>query len=95
MPRQETRTFIFATSWLILSIAAFTVVVRQKSVLVSALLVISGLILTIDGLIVTRNLTVVYFLGPAIGFIFALIVLALGIAKSVITATKKSSISLK
>ena len=86
VPRQETRAFIFATSGLILSIAAFAVESRQKSILLSALLVVNGMILAIDGLIVTRNLTVIYLPGPAIGFIFALIVLALGIAKSVMTA---------
>jgi hypothetical membrane protein len=86
VPGQETRAFVFASSGLILSIAAFAIAVRKKSVLVSFLLVISGIILTIDGLIVTRNLTVVYFPGPAIDFIFALIVLSLGITKSAITA---------
>lgn len=92
MPRQETRAFIFATSGMILSMAAFAVVPRQKSILLSVLLVVNGAILTIDGLIVTRNLTVVYFPGPAIGFVFALIVLALGIAKSAITARASNSL---
>lgn len=92
MPRQETRAFIFATSGMILSVAAFAVVPRQKSILLSALLVVNGVILTIDGLIVTRNLTVVYFPGPAIGFVFALIVLGLGIAKSTITARASNSL---
>ncbi|MEW6604914.1 MAG: hypothetical protein AB1351_09555 [Thermoproteota archaeon] len=92
MPRQETRAFIFATSGMILSMAAFAVVPRQKSILLSVLLVVNGAILTIDGLIVTRNLTVVYFPGPAIGFVFALIVLALGIAKSAITAMASNSL---
>lgn len=94
VPRQDTRAFIFATAGMVLSIAAFAVEPRQRSVLLSALLVVNGMILTVDGLIVTRNLTVVYFPGPAIGFVFALIVLALGIAKSVLTA-RTSSISLK
>lgn len=89
----ETRGLIFATSGIMLSIAAFVVAPRQKSILLSALLIVNGTILAIDGMIGTRNLTVVYFPGPAMGFIFALIVLALGIAKSAMTA--RSSINLK
>lgn len=92
VPRQETRAFVFATSGMILSVAAFAVAPRQKSILLSALLVVNGIILTIYGLIVTRNLTVVYFPGPAIGFVFAVIVLVLGIAKSAMTAMASNSL---
>ncbi|HEX7033107.1 MAG TPA: hypothetical protein VF172_08920 [Nitrososphaera sp.] len=92
VPRQETRAFVFATSGIMLSVAAFAVAPRQKSILLSALLVVNGMILTIDGIMVTRNLTVVYFPGPATGLIFAAIVLAIGIAKSVITARASNSL---
>lgn len=92
VPRQETRAFIFATSGMILSVLALAVAPRQKSILLSALLVVNGIILTIDGLIVTRNLTVVYFPGPAIGFVFAVIVLALGITKSMMMARASNSL---
>ena len=64
------------------STAAFFISLRQRSLVVSALLVASGIVITIHGVIETRNLAVIYLPGPILGVIFGLWVLTLGIAKS-------------
>jgi hypothetical protein len=86
---QEARAFYFALPGIFLSMAAFGVAPKEKSVFVSALLVVNGVILTADGLMVSYPyLASLYFTGPVIGFFFALVVLALGIVKSVMTGIR-------
>jgi hypothetical protein len=74
---------IFGLSTIAFSTTAFFISLRQRSLLVSALLTASGIVITIHGVIETRNLVVIYFPGPILGVMFRLCVLALGIAKSI------------
>jgi hypothetical protein len=79
---------LFAVTGVLLAAAAFGVSWGQKSVLISALLLISGTLVTVNAIIATRNVSILVFPGPIIGVILGLILLALGIAKSLSTATK-------
>lgn len=69
------------------SIAAFFVSLHKKSIwgsiIVSGLLIVTGTMLAIDSYVVSGNLTVLIFPGPALGFIFGVVVLVLGIVKSI------------
>jgi hypothetical protein len=77
------RGIIFGLSTIAFSTTVFFISLRQRSLLVSALLISSGIVITIHGVIETRNLVVIYFPGPILGVMFGLCVLALGIAKSI------------
>jgi len=79
---------LFAVTGVLLAAAAFGVSWGQKSVLISALLLISGTLVTVNAIIATRNFSILIFPGPIIGVILGLVLLALGIAKSLSTATK-------
>jgi hypothetical protein len=79
---------LFAVTGVLLAAAAFGVSWGQKSVLISALLLISGTLVTVNAIIATRNFSIIVFPGPIIGVILGLVLLALGIAKSLSTATK-------
>ena len=79
---------LFAVTGVLLAAAAFGVSWGQKSVLISALLLISGTFVTVNAIIATRSFSILVFPGPIIGVILGLILLALGIAKSLSTATK-------
>jgi hypothetical protein len=79
---------LFAVTGVLLAAAAFGVSWGQKSVLISALLLISGTLVTVNAIIATRNFSIIVFPGPLIGVILGLVLLALGIAKSLSTATK-------
>lgn len=86
---------VFGLSTISFSTTAFFISLRQKSLLVSALLVASGIAITIQGVIETRNLAVIYFPGPILGVMFGLWVLALGIAKSIKTGMAIMSTPIK
>ena len=79
---------LFAVTGVLLAAAAFGVSWGQKSVLISALLLISGTLVTVNAIIAARNFSILVFPGPIIGVILGLVLLALGIAKSLSTATK-------
>ena len=79
---------LFAVTGVLLAAAAFGVSWGQKSVLISALLLISGTLVTANAIMATRNISILVFPGPIIGVILGLVLLALGIAKSLSTATK-------
>ena len=79
---------LFAVTGVLLAAAAFGASWGQKSVLISALLLISGTLVTVNAIIATRNVSILVFPGPIIGVILGLVLLALGIAKSLSTATK-------
>jgi hypothetical protein len=79
---------LFAVTGVLLAAAAFGVSWGQKSVLISALLLISGTLVTVNAIIATRSFSILVFPGPIIGVILGLVLLALGIAKSWSTATK-------
>ena len=79
---------LFAVMGVLLAAAAFGVSWGQKSILISALLLISGTLVTVNAIIATRSFSILVFPGPIIGVILGLVLLALGIAKSLSTATK-------
>jgi hypothetical protein len=79
---------LFAVTGVLLAAAAFGMSWGQKSVLISALLLISGTLVTMNAIIATRNFSILVFPGPIIGVILGLVLLVLGIAKSLSTATK-------
>ena len=79
---------LFAVTGVLLAAAAFGVSWGQKSVLISALLLISGTLVTVNAIIAARSFSILVFPGPIIGVILGLVLVALGIAKSMITATK-------
>lgn len=79
---------LFAVTGVLLAAAAFGVSWGQKSVLISALLLISGTLVTVNAVIAARSFSILVFPGPIIGVILGLVLLALGIAKSLSTATK-------
>ena len=89
VPSIEDRAFYFAAPAIIISIVAFGISFREKSVFVSILLVINGIILVVDGIIVNYNYLIAGYLpSQASGFILALVVLGIGIVKSVMTFRK-------
>ena len=79
---------LFAVMGVLLAAAAFGVSWEQKSALISALLLISGTLVTVNAIIATRSFSILVFPGPIIGVILGLILLALGIAKSLSTTMK-------
>ena len=79
---------LFAVTGVLLAAAAFGVSWGQKSVLISALLLISGTLVTVNAIMATRNISILVFPGPIIGVILGLVLLSLGLAKSLSTATK-------
>ena len=79
---------LFAVMGVLLAAAAFGVSWGQKSALISALLLISGTLITVNAIIATRSFSILVFPGPIIGVILGLILLALGIAKSLSTTMK-------
>jgi hypothetical protein len=73
---------------LVLAIAAFVLSWRQKSLLVSILMLVVGALQTVNAVIATRNFTILAFPGPISGVIVGVAILGLGIAKSINTAKK-------
>src|SRR5215212_5731997 len=79
---------LFAVTGVLLAAAAFGVSWGQKSVLISALLLISGTLVTVNAIIVATIFSTLVVPGPIIELIRSLVPLALGIGKSFSTATK-------
>ena len=89
VPSREDRAFYFAAPAIVVSIVAFGISFREKSVFVSILLVINGIILVVDGIIVNYNYLIAGYLpSQASGFILSLVVLGIGIVKSIMTFRK-------
>jgi hypothetical protein len=89
LPSREDRAFYFAAPAIVISIVAFGISFREKSVFVSILLVINGIILVVDGIIVNYNYLIAGYLpSQASGFILSLVVLGIGIVKSIMTFRK-------
>lgn len=80
------RGLIFPVMGIILSAAAFILSWKQKSILVSALLVAGGTLQAINAIAATGNFAILVFPGPISGVIVGLTILGLGIAKSISTA---------
>jgi hypothetical protein len=92
VPFREDRAFYFAAPAIVMSIVAFGISFREKSVFVSILLVVNGIILVADGIIVNYNYLVEgNFASQTSGFILALVVLGIGIVKSIMTFRKTPS----
>jgi hypothetical protein len=79
---------LFAGTGILLAAAAFGVSWGQNPVLISVLLLISGALLSVNETIYTINFSILVIPGPIIGVILGLVVLGLGIAKSINIATK-------
>ena len=79
---------LFAGTGILLAAAAFGVSWGQKSALISVLLLISGALLAVNETIYTINFSILVIPGLIFGVILGLVVLGLGIAKSISTATK-------
>ena len=89
VPSREDRAFYFAAPAIVISIVAFGISFREKSVFVAVLLVVNGIILVADGIIVNYNYLIAGYLpSQASGFILALVVLGIGIVKSIMTFRK-------
>jgi hypothetical protein len=73
---------------IVLAAAAFGVSWKQRSYLITGLLVSAGAIYMIPGFVALAsiNFAVIVFPGPILGVIFGLAILGLGIAKGVRTA---------
>jgi hypothetical protein len=83
------RGLAFQLSPLILSAIAFALSWNRPSLLVSAVLVATGALMVVDGITTgTRYFTVLVLPGPIIGFAYGLAILALGIAKTMMTARR-------
>jgi hypothetical protein len=83
VPSPMSRGLAFELPTLALSAAAFALSWRKPSVLVSIVLLVTGTLMIIDGVTIgTRYFVALTLPGPVIGFIYGLVVLALGIIKS-------------
>ena len=81
VPSPMARGLAFELSW------------RKPSVLVSAMLTATGALMVDDGISIgTRYLAILTLPGPVIGFVYGLVVLALGIVKSVMTERSSGKI---
>jgi hypothetical protein len=86
VPRPMARGLAFELPTLALSAAALALSWRKPSVLVSIVLLVIGTLMIIDGVTIgTRYFVVLTLPGPIIGFVYGLVVLALGIIKSMRT----------
>ena len=74
--------------------AAFFVSMKQGSILISILLIVTGTLMAmaIAGVVSTRGLTLIAFPGPIIFLFFGFWIIALGIVKSIITRRNTSTI---
>jgi hypothetical protein len=89
VPFKEDRAFYFTAPAIVLSIVAFGISFREKSVFVSVLLVINGVILVVDGIIGNYDYLIAGdFTSLASGFVLAIVVLGTGIVKSIMTSMK-------
>ena len=69
-----------------LAAAAFGVSWKQRSYLIAGLLVVAGIIYMIPGWVALGDFSVIIIPGPILGVLFGLLILGLGIAKSIRTA---------
>jgi hypothetical protein len=69
-----------------LAAAAFGVSWKQRSYLIAGLLVAAGIIYMIPGWVALGDFSVIIIPGPILGVLFGLLILGLGIAKSIRTA---------
>jgi hypothetical protein len=77
------RGLVFPVAGMLLAAAAFGISWRQKSVLISVLLLLGGTIQAVNAIIATRNFSIIIFPGPITGVIVGLAIVGLGIVKSI------------
>jgi hypothetical protein len=70
---------------IVLATAAFVVSWKQRSLLVAGLLAASGVTGIIAGMINTEFFAVIMFPGPILGAIIGVVILGIGVAKSIET----------
>jgi hypothetical protein len=75
------RGVIFGFGAVALATAAFFVSMKERSSLVSILLIVTGALMAIAGVVSTRGLTLILFPGPILFLFFGFRVIALGIVK--------------
>jgi hypothetical protein len=81
-----TRELLFGLPTLALSAAAFALSWKRPSIIVPIMLIVTGASMVWDGITIgTRYLTILVLPGPVIGLIYGVIVLALGVAKGIMT----------
>ena len=83
---------VVAFSAIGMSVAAFAISWKQRSFLVAGLLAASGAFFMIPALIATGFLAVIVIPGPILGVIFGLGIMALGIAKGIMSARTEMQI---
>ncbi len=76
-----------------LATAAFAISYRQKSYVISGLLVAAGVALFTPALIATGYFAVVVIPGPILGVIFGLYIIGLGAAKGAISAKRMQTVA--
>jgi hypothetical protein len=69
-----------------LATAAFGVSWKQRSYTIAGLLIAAGIIYMIPGWVALGDFSVIIVPGPILGVLFGLVILGLGIAKSIRTA---------
>jgi hypothetical protein len=79
------RGMIFGFGAVALATAAFFVSMKERSTLVSILLIVNGTLMAIAGMVSTRGLTLIAFPGPIIFLFLGFWIIALGIVKSIRT----------
>jgi hypothetical protein len=86
------RGMIFGFGAVGLATAAFFLSVKEGSILVSILLIVTGSLMAIAGVTSTRGLTLIAFPGPIIFLFLGFWVIALGIVKSIRARRKERTI---
>jgi hypothetical protein len=84
------RGIIFGFGAVALATAAFFVSMKEGSILVSILLIVTGTFMTIAGVTSTRGLTLIAFPGPIIFLFLGFWIIALGIVKSIATTRRNA-----
>jgi hypothetical protein len=83
----------FVISAVILSAAAFVISLRRRSIVVAAMLGLTGIMVIIPALAATSYFAAVVFPGPIIGVFFGLGVFRMGAAKGVGVAKRETVLS--
>lgn len=76
----------FVISAVVLAAAAFVISLRRRSIVVAAMLGVTGIMIMIPAMAATGYFAAIVFPGPIIGVFFGLGVIGLGVAKGVGTA---------
>jgi hypothetical protein len=76
----------FVIGAVVLSIAAFVLSLRNRSIVVAAMLGVTGIMVMIPAMAATGYFAAIVFPGPIIGVFFGLGVIGMGVAKGVGTA---------